>query len=145
MNIILIFIWIWGAMIANGFWEAYVEGKKAWDKGKLGWKIKKGKYVLLTAYHFWLFWVMWPLMLTLPLIVNGFSLRLLGIIISAGATGMILEDLTWFIVNPKWSFKHFGSKYVKWYPWIKIGKIHIPFGYFIGAMVALLSWWILWR
>jgi len=39
MSVLLIFIWIYAAMIATSFWEAYIEGRNYWDKGKLGWKI----------------------------------------------------------------------------------------------------------
>jgi len=70
MNAILIFIWIWGAMVAMAFWEAYSEGRNEWDEGKLGWKIKIGRYYF-TAYHFYLFLVMWPLLLSLPLVIYG--------------------------------------------------------------------------
>jgi len=71
MNTLLIFIWIYAAMIANSFWEAYAEGRNAWDKGKHGWKLKIGKYTVMTGYHFFLFVIMWPLLLTLPLIIHG--------------------------------------------------------------------------
>lgn len=142
---ILIFIWIWAAMIANGFWEAYVEGKHAWAEGKLGWKIKTKKYVLLTAYHFWLFLVMWPLLITLPLVIFGFDLRLFGILLSAYFSGLIIEDFTWFIVNPVFNFGHFSSKYVKWYPWIKISKLEIPLFYLVAVLAALSSWYFLWK
>ena len=140
----IIFI-IWGAMIASSFWEAYVEGKHAWDKGKLGWKLHFGKYVVLTAYHFWLFWVMYPLLLILPLVITGFSWSLLGILLSAYASGAILEDFFWFVVNPTFSMKNFNSKKVTWYPWIRIGRIQMPVGYFVGICVSLASWYFLWR
>jgi|SRR3989338_7719483 len=142
---ILMFIWIWAAMIANGFWEAYVEGKHAWDKGKLGWKIKTKKRVWLTAYHFWLFVVMWPLLITLPLVIAGFDLRLFGILLSAYFSGLIIEDFTWFIVNPVFNFRHFNSKYVKWYPWMKISKLEIPIFYLVAVLAALSSWYFLWK
>lgn len=143
MGIIIIFVWIWAAMVANGFWEAYVEGKDAWDKGKLGWKIKTKKRVWLTAYHFWLYLVMWPLLLTLPLVIFGFDLKLLGILLSAFFSGLIIEDLTWFMVNPVFELKHFNSKYVKWYPWLKICNFEIPLYYPIALLLAFISWFIL--
>lgn len=40
MNALLIFIWIYAAMIALSFVEAYVEGRNPWDKRKVGWKLK---------------------------------------------------------------------------------------------------------
>ena len=66
MRTLLIFAWIYAAMIAMAFWEAYVEGRNAWDRGKIGWKIRIGRFCL-TGYHFFLAWVMLPLLLTLPL------------------------------------------------------------------------------
>ncbi|MCH8067120.1 MAG: hypothetical protein IIC69_00900 [Nanoarchaeota archaeon] len=144
MGTIIIFIWIWAAMVANGFWEAYVEGKRAWDEGKLGWKIKTKKRVWLTAYHFWLFFVMWPLLLTLPFIIFGFDLKLLGILLSAFFSGLIIEDLTWFIVNPVFKLKHFNSNYVEWYPWLKIGKFEMPLYYLIALILSIVSWYFLW-
>jgi len=71
MNTLLIFIWIYGAMIAMSFWEAYVEGRNPWNKRKLGWEIKLGKYFVLPSYHFFVFLVMWPLLLSLPLVIYG--------------------------------------------------------------------------
>ena len=130
-------------MVANGFWEAYVEGKRAWDEGKLGWKIKTKKRVWLTAYHFWLFFIMWPLLLTLPFIIFGFDLKLLGILLSAFFSGLIIEDLTWFIVNPVFKLKHFNSNYVEWYPWLKIGKFEMPLYYLIALILSIVSWYFL--
>ena len=47
MNILLIFIWIYAAMIAMSFWESYVEKRNAWNRGKLGWKIRIGNQSLI--------------------------------------------------------------------------------------------------
>jgi hypothetical protein len=140
----LIFLCVYGAMISASFWEAYVEGRNAWDAGKLGWKIKIGKYVVLTAYHFFLFFMMFPLLLILPLVVYGFDLRLVGILISAYASGMILEDFFWFVVNPTFKIKNWNSKHVTWYPWLKIGKFELPVGYITGLIVFFVSWYFLW-
>ena len=140
-----IFLVIWFAMIATSFWEAYVEGKHPWDDGKLGWKIRYKKHTLLTAYHFWLFWVTFPALLLLPMILGGFSWELFGIIVSAYGTGLILEDFFWFVVNPVFRLSHFNSRYVKWYPWLKIGKFEIPAAYPVALMISLISWYFLWR
>ncbi len=142
----LIIGWIYLAMIAAGFWEAYVEGRNAWGKGKLGWKIDFGGGNTLTAYHFYLFFVMFPLLLTLPLIIYGWDSRLFGILLSAYATGAIVEDFTWYLVNPVVRFKEWFTDFSDYYPWIKIGgKKIIPVGYVIGIAIALLSWYFLWR
>ncbi|MDP3998763.1 MAG: hypothetical protein Q8P89_04080 [bacterium] len=145
MQVQLIFLWIYLAMIAMSFWESEVEGRKAWDRGKLGWKINLGKYCL-PAYHFFVFWVMWPLLLTLPLVVYGWNLRLLGILISAYFSGMIIEDFMWYVVNPAIKFSEsFNSKFANYYPWLKFGKLEIPTLYFIGIAVSIISWYLLWR
>lgn len=144
-QIVLTFAIIWGAMIASGFWEAYVEGRNAWDKGKLGWRIQLGSF-LLTGYHFYLFWVMYPLLLALPFVFTGWNPQLFGVILSAFATGVILEDFTWYIVNPVVKFSELYTPFSDYYPWIKFGdKKIVPTGYVAGIVVALLSWYFLWR
>jgi hypothetical protein len=145
MNTLLIFIWIYAAMIAMGFWEAYVEGRNPWDQRKVGWKIKFGKYVL-TGYHFFLFIVMLPLLLTLPLVIYGWDWRVFGIILSAYMSGTVIEDFTWFLANPTVRVKNdFNPKFAGYYPWLKIGKFQIPLAYPLGILFALLSWYFLWR
>jgi hypothetical protein len=145
MNTWLIFLWIYGAMVAMAFWEAYVEGRNAWNKGKLGWKIKIGKFVF-SAYHFYVTFVMWPLLLTLPLVIYGWNLRLFGIIVSAYFSGMVIEDFMWYVVNPVVKFRELFSSFSDYYPWLKIdGKKIIPWGYISGILIAVLSWWFLWR
>lgn len=146
MSIILIFIWIYAAMIAMSFWESYVEGRNAWGKGKLGWRLKITKTFVFPAYHFYVFWVMWPLLLTLPFVISGWNLRLFGIIVSAYFSGMLIEDFMWYVVNPAVKFKELYSSFSDYYPWIRIGgrKI-IPTGYLVSILIAVLSWWFIWR
>ena len=145
MNTLLIFIWIYAAMIAMSFWESYVEGRNAFGKGKLGWKLKFGKYSL-PAYHFYVFFIMLPLLLTLPFIIYGWDLRLFGIIISAYFSGMIIEDFMWYVVNPVVNFKEFYSPFSDYYPWLKIKrKKIIPSGYIVNVIIAVLSWYFLWK
>ena len=132
-------------MIAMSFWESRVEGRNAWDKGKLGWKIRFRKDLSITAYHFYVFWVMWPLLLTLPLVIYGWNLKLFGILVSAYFSGMVLEDFMWFVVNPVVKFKEFNPEFVNYYPWIKIGKFQIPLLYIAGIAIAILSWLFIWR
>lgn len=145
MNEFLIFIWIYSAMIANSFWEAYSEGKNSWDKGKLGWKIRFRGKIVLTAYHFWLFFVMHPLMLTLPFVIFGFDVRIFGVVISAYLSGLVVQDFFWFIVNPTFNMKNWNPKYVTWYPWIQIFKFNIPLYYVIAVVLAVIFWIVLWR
>lgn len=140
-----IFLTIWIAMIATSMWEASVEGKNYWDKGKNGWKWKVGKYVLLTRYHFFLFGVAYPALLSLIFVIYGFNLKLFGIILSAYASGMILEDFFWFVFNPFYGIKKFNSKNVVWYPWIKIGKLEFPLSYVLLLSLSVISWLLLWK
>src|SRR5438874_1066121 len=129
-QIALTFALIWGALIATGFGEAYVEGRNAWDKGKLGWKIRHGGYVITSAYHFSVFFVMYPLLLLLPFVFTGWSSKLFGVIVSAYITGVLIEDLTWYLVNPVVKFNEWFTDFSDYYPWIKIaGRKIIPQGY----------------
>jgi len=142
---LLIFLVIWGACIASGCWESYVEGRNAWDAGKLGWKFRIGSYTL-TAYHFYLFWITYPLLLTLPFVFTGWNTRLLGVILSAYATGIVLEDFTWYIVNPAVQFKEWFTPFSDYYPWIRVrSRKIVPVLYVAGIAIALLSWFFLWK
>jgi hypothetical protein len=145
MNTLLIFIWIILAFIAMAFWESCVEGRNAWDKKKLGWKMRIGEYVL-SAYHFFLFFVMLPLLLTLPLVIYGWNIKLFGILLSAYSLGMIVEDFGWYAVNPAVRLREFWTEFSDYCPWLKIkGKKIIPIGYILGILISALSWYFLWK
>lgn len=145
VNTIGIFIWVYAAMIAMSFWESSVEGRKTWDQGKFGWKIKIGNYCF-PEYHFFVFIIMWPILLSLPLIISGWDLKLAGILASAYFSGIVVEDLMWHVVNPAVSFKEsFNSKFSNYYPWIRLGNFEIPFLYLLGALPSLLIWYFIWK
>ncbi len=144
MNIPLIFIIIYLAMIANSFWEAYAEGRNTMELGKLGWKIKIGKY-FLTGYHFYLFFVMWPLLLSLPLVIGGWDTKLFGVLLSAYVSGLILEDFMWFVVNPVVKLSEWGTSFTDHYPWIKFGKFKLPLFYIVGLAISFMSWYFFWK
>jgi hypothetical protein len=146
MHILLIFIWIYAAMIAMSFWESYVEGRNPWGKRKLGWRIHLGKKFVLPAYHFYVFRVMLPLLLTLPLVIYGWNIQLFGVLVSAYFSGIVIEDFFRFVVNPAVKLKEFRSDFSDYYPWIRIqGRKIIPSGYILGIAIAILSWYFLWR
>jgi hypothetical protein len=145
MKIFLIFSAIWGAMIAMSFWAVYVEGDKPWDRGKLGWHWKITSKITIPAFEFYIFAVMCPLFLALPLIVSGWDTKLFGVLVSAYFTGIILEDYLWFVVNPVVSIKQFNSRWADYYPWLKIGNFEIPWGYVFCLIISLLSWFFLWK
>ena len=145
MNIVLIFIWVWLAFLAAAFWESSVEGRNAWAKKSIGWKIKITKKNTLTKYHFFVN-IMGIFALTLPLIIYGWDIQLFGILVSAYFTGIIIEDFSWFVVNPKVKFKEFFSSFTDYYPWLKFkGRKIIPLLYIFNIIIALLSWYFLWR
>ncbi len=146
MQELYIFIIVYIAMVATSFWEAYTEGRNAWDKGKFGWKIKIGKKYVLTAYHFWTFWIMFPALLSLSILTKGWDIRLFGVLISAYSSGLVIEDFFWYVVNPKVKFKELWSPFSDYYPWVKILGIKIiPVGYITGTLIAVLSWYFLWK
>lgn len=146
MDALFILLWIYAAMIAMAFWESYAEGRNPWDKRKLGWKIKLGKRFVLPAYHFYLFCVMWPLLLALPLVIYGWKTELFGILASAYFSGMVLQDFMWYVVNPAVKLREFWTGFSDYYPWLRIGgKKIIPVGYILGILLAVASWYFLWR
>lgn len=164
MDVALIFIWIFVAMVALSFVEAYVEGRNPWHHRKVGWKIgsakeKKTKWKniignfimykdaevnIFPGYHFFLFVIMLPLLITLPLVIEGFDLQLLGVLISAYFSGIVLEDFTYFIVNPKIKFSEWNPEFVNFFPWVKILNFNIPANYILGVLIAFVSYWFLW-
>jgi len=145
MNVLLIFIWVYIAMIAHSFWESSVEGRDAWNKHKFGWTMKFGKYTF-PRYHFYLYCVMYPFLLTIPFIIYGWDFKLFGIIISAYSSGMVIEDFMWYVVNPVVRLSELYTKFSDYYPWIRMnGKKIVPLGYVIGFIIAFLSWYFIWR
>jgi hypothetical protein len=84
-------------------------------------------------------------LLTLPLIIYGWNAKLFGVILSAAAVGMIIEDFLWYVINPYFSLKKFNPEDAYWYPWAGIGKLKIPLCYIAGIAAALLSWYFLWK
>jgi len=135
----IIIIYIWLAFIAMSFWETSVEGKKAWDKGKVGWKLKIGKYVALTRYHFWVY-VMVIMLLALPFLIYGWNKYLFGIILAAFFSGWVIEDFFWYVLNPVVKVKALNTKFASYYPRLTFGKTKIPVGYFVGIILAVISY-----
>ena len=144
MEIWSVFAVIWVAMLAHSFWEASVEGLNAWDRNKYGWKWRIRHNISITRYHFWLFFVYLPLIIILlPMVVAGFSLKLFGILLSAYLSGMVIEDFFWFIVNTEIKFKEsWNPKFASYYPWLVLGKFRIPVIYIAGIGLSLLVWFL---
>ncbi len=134
----IIYLIIYAAMISMSFWESYVEGRNAWSKKKYGWKINLGKFTY-TGYHFYINFLMFPLLLALPLIVNGWSIELFGVLLSAYISGLVIEDFFWYIVNPEVKFKEWFTPFSDYYPWIKINNKKImPLLYIVGIALSII-------
>ncbi|MDE2038144.1 MAG: hypothetical protein KGI69_02920 [Patescibacteria group bacterium] len=145
MSPIAIFAWIYCAMAAHAVWESSAEGRSAGYHGKHGWRISVG-WFSLTRYHFWLFAVMYPILLTLPLAIYGWDIRVLGIISSAFFSGLIVEDFLWYAVNPVVKLRELWSPFSDYYSWVRIaGHKVIPAGYVLNLAIAVAIWWFVWR
>jgi len=146
-HILWIFLTVWIAMSAFSFSEAYVEGRNAGDKGKLGWRLRiAGRD--FAAYHFFLFQVMFPLfILVLPFVAtDSWDPRTFGILLSAYASGVILEDFIWYMVNPVVRLLEFWTPFSDYFPWVRIsGRKILPVHYFLYGALAIASWYFLWR
>jgi hypothetical protein len=143
MNRIIIAITIFSAMIAASFWESYVEGPNSGNKKKYGWKIKRNGKIIITSYHFWLWWICFPIMMIiLPQVVAGFSFKLTCFLWSMYWYGSIIEDFVYFLVNPYWNLKNWNSKHYDFYDWMKMGKIEIPVYYIIYFTFATILFFL---
>jgi hypothetical protein len=145
VKILWIFIVVYTAMIATAFWESNSEGRHSWSKGKYGWKVRIGN-LDITCYHFNLFMIMYPALLSLPLILYGWDVQIFGALVSAYLTGLVLEDFLWYVVNPKVKFFELFTNFSDYYPWLKIGKKKIlPWFYIANIILAYASYYFLWR
>jgi len=144
MSKLFIFIWVILAFIVMAFLEKTIEDPNAWAKKSCGWKYKISKRMSITEYHFF-FWIFLAMLFLLPIFINEFSWSLFGFLLSACMIGLIVEDFAYFIVNPYFGLKKFNPKDACWYPWLKIGKLEIPISYITWIVIAVLSWYFLWR
>jgi hypothetical protein len=145
INKYVILLIIWVAFIAMSFWESSVEGRNAGNRAKQGFKIKLFSKNWITRYHFFLFYVMIPIFIYLPLIIYGWNFELFGVLLSAHFSGIVIEDFVWFLVNPQIKIKQFNPKFVNYYPWLKFGKkIYIPLFYIVDLSIAIMSWLFIW-
>lgn len=135
-----VLLYIFAIYIAIAFWEANMEGEFGWASRQCGWAVDF-KIWKLTAYHFWLWIVTVPMFLSLPFIIFGLSKHMIGVVLAGYFFGAIVEDFTWFFVNPKFPPNKFSSKYVTWYPWIKIGNIfEVPTFYVLYLLIGSILW-----
>jgi hypothetical protein len=145
MGDLIVVVVILLAFLAISLWESAVEGRNSWDKKKAGWKIKIGKKVILTKYHFFLFYVMVPSFLLVPIIVSGWDRHLIVVIAVAFLLGAVIEDFFWYVFNEKVKLKEFWSSFSDYYPWIKIGgKKILPVFYVVDIVLCILITILFW-
>lgn len=136
-----IFAYIQVAFISIGFWESHID-HEGWAKTQQGWRIKT-IFRELTAYHFWCWLVMIPLFLFMPLAIFGWNSHLFLLLIISALIGIVIEDICWFVVNPKFTLAKLNPKYCSWHKWIKIGKFSIPEFYVLFPILAILIWYFM--
>ena len=137
----IVFGLVQAAMVATAFWEAYIEGPEGWAENQVGWSIKIGSFTY-TAYHFWLYWVMIPLLLAIPFAIIGWDAHLFWVLVFAYLVGTTVEDFMWFVVNPVYPFSKFNAQGTPWHQWVSIGKIQIPIFYIVRIIGALVVYGI---
>lgn len=136
---IFVLLYIFAIFIAIAFWEANMEGEFGWASRQCGWSVDF-KIWKLTAYHFWLWIIMVPLFFALPFVIFGSHNKMAAVVFAGYFFGAIVEDFTWFFVNPQFPFTKFNSKYVTWYPWLKFGNFEIPAFYILYLVIGSIIW-----
>lgn len=131
-----IFFIILAAFVLMAFWEAYAEGEAGGAARSVGPQFKF-LGLKVKAYHLVLFALYIPLLLSIAL-VGRFSWHLFKYISAGYFFGLVLEDFLWFVVNPKWPFKHWNPQYVTWYAWWKMGKLALPSFYLPFIIISIL-------
>lgn len=130
--------------IALAFAEGYVEGKYGWAARSYGWKLNIFKRKL-TAYHFWMWIILLPMVLMLPIVVYGFNYKLFWILTSSYFLGAVVNDFAWYVVNPKVKLKDLNPKFAKWYNWWNIFGFKIPDFYIYYPLIFMVIWTVLVR
>lgn len=135
-----VFAYVLLVFISIAFWEAYMEGEHGGASMQVGWGANLWGW-RLNAYHFWLWWVTVPAFLCLPLVVESqLNVHLFGVLLASYYVGTIIEDFSWFVINPYWGLSKFTSRAVTWNDWITLGYTEIPRFYVTNLLAATLSW-----
>lgn len=134
MRNIIIFIVEILAITSFSFWAVAIEGAKGGELDKLF-------YNGMSA-NFLIFCLTLPLFLALPIIAKWFDSKLIGTLLTGVFVGGILEDFTWFVINPAFGIQKFNSTYATWLRWVNLGFFELPDLYIISLFLALLSWFV---
>lgn len=138
MNEILIFILEIVAFASLAVAEAEIEGK--YGGGGKNVKFFNFGPVRVRRYHLFMNFFTIPLFILLAFAVEGFGLRLLGILVSGALIGGLFQDFLWFAVNPYYGIKKFNSRDAYWLVWWKFGKFELPYFYITNPIIALAIW-----
>jgi hypothetical protein len=136
MNETLVFITIQIAMVFYACAEAYMEQDTGWRQNDRWFRINFGRYNY-TAYHIFAYWLALPLIIIgLPTLLLGYGSKLVLFLFASYLIGTIVEDFTWFLVNPHYSWRKWHPDYTQWYPWIRIRRFYLPMSYAVKGIVA---------
>jgi hypothetical protein len=120
--------------------EIQIEGENGWA-GKLPtWKIKNpfGKFLnwpYITGYHVFLGLFLF-FCLQLPFFIDfAFNLKNEILIIEVFFIIMLLEDLFWFVFNPRWGVKKFFTEDI-WWQTKKF--LFLPKNYWVGIIIFII-------
>ena len=135
MNYRLIFLVEILAFISMSFMAVAMEGPTGGLFGK--------NMIYGISADLWIFSVMVPLFLLIPLIVQGFKdSKLFGTLLVGYLIGTILEDFFWFIINPNFGILKFNSNYATWIVWVNLGLFEIPRFYIINLFFTFFVWFV---
>lgn len=132
----IIFTIIMLAFLATAFWEAYIECENIGASKSCGWEIKISKTKSIKGYHVMLWWVTYPLLLSLPIVANP-TWTMFRFVAAGYFLGSVLQDFMWFVVNPRFPFSKWNPKNAGWYYWLKLGKFQLPAFYLPYIIIGL--------
>ena len=113
-------------------------------EGPEGGKLDRYNFNGIGANSF-MFYVMIPLFILIPIITKGFDSKLIGTLIIGALVGGILQDFVWFLVNPYFGLARFTSVDATWLAWTNLGFIELPTLYLINFFMQIVSWFVFFR
>ena len=126
------------AFLSISAWAVAMEGPTGGIFGRQGFNV----FGINLSADFWIFFVMVPLFLLLPLIAKGFKSKLFGILAAGAFIGTMLEDFFWFVINPHFGLSKFNSTYATWLSWIRVGALELPYFYPLAIFAAAVIWFV---
>jgi hypothetical protein len=106
--------------IILALWEIQIEGKDGWAANSPGWRLEKGWLVKLTGgrpitgYHVFMT-VFLIALVHLPVFFVSWSWRLESLLLGFYLGMVLLEDFSWFVLNPYYGIKSFRKGKIWWH------------------------------